>query len=136
MNKNGCPHRVSRRAGLAFNARSGPRQEPQWVYTGRRVRIYRTQRIRHRRRQSLLGEARKNTREQCPNRTGLTMAGGLLTGFVDAAYDDISPEQLWQINVGAGFNALPLCRNSKSALVNTLELREMRNQTTPFVFEL
>jgi hypothetical protein len=39
----------------------------------------------------------------------LTTAGGpLFTGFVDgsfAAYDDGSLEQLWEVNVGAGFNA-------------------------------
>jgi alcohol dehydrogenase (cytochrome c) len=69
-----------------------------------------------------------------------------------AAYDDTSLEQLWEINVGSGFNAPPmtfevggkqyvailtgLSRNAKAALVNTRELREMRNQTMLFVFGL
>jgi alcohol dehydrogenase (cytochrome c) len=42
----------------------------------------------------------------------LTTAGGLVfTGFGDgsfAAYDDVSLEQLWKINVGSGFNAPPI----------------------------
>jgi alcohol dehydrogenase (cytochrome c) len=69
-----------------------------------------------------------------------------------AAYDDTSLEQLWQINVGAGFNAPPMTfevgakqyvailtglgRVAKATLVNTPELREMRNQTMLFVFGL
>jgi alcohol dehydrogenase (cytochrome c) len=83
-------------------------------------------------------------------------AGGLLfTGLVDgsfAAYDDTSLEQLWEINVGSGFNAPPMTfefggkqyvailtglgRNAKAALVNTPELRELRSQTMLFVFGL
>jgi alcohol dehydrogenase (cytochrome c) len=69
-----------------------------------------------------------------------------------AAYDDISLEQLWEINVGVGFNAPPMTFEvgdkqyvailtglggpAKSTLVNTPELREMRNQTMLFVFGL
>jgi alcohol dehydrogenase (cytochrome c) len=84
----------------------------------------------------------------------LTTAGGLVfTGFGDGsfvAYDDMSLEQLWKINVGSGFNAPPmtfeaggkqyvaimsgLSRNSKGKLVLAPELREMRNQTMLFVF--
>jgi len=103
------------------------------------------------------GEVKKKIHNPYPNRSAaLTTAGGLLfTGFVDgsfAAYDDISLEQLWEVNVGAGFNAPPvtfeiggkqyvailtgLGRNAKTALVNTPELREMRNQTMLFVFRL
>ncbi len=103
------------------------------------------------------GEVKKKVHSQYPNRSAaLTTAGGLLfTGFVDgsfAAYDDISLEQLWEINVGAGFNAPPMTfevggkqyvailtglgGNAKAALVNTPELREMRNQTMLFVFGL
>jgi alcohol dehydrogenase (cytochrome c) len=103
------------------------------------------------------GEVKKKTHSQYPNRSAaLTTAGGLLfTGFVDgsfAAYDDISLEQLWEVNVGAGFNAPPMTfevggkqyvailtglgGNAKAALVNTPELREMRNQTMLFVFGL
>jgi len=69
-----------------------------------------------------------------------------------AAYDDTSLESLWEINLGVGFNAPPksfevggrryvailtgLGRNARTALVNTPELREMRNQTMLFVFGL
>ena len=101
------------------------------------------------------GEVKKKLHKPYPNRSAaLTTAGGLLfTGFVDgtfAAYDDTSLEPLWEINVGAGFNAPPMTfevggkqyvailtglgRNARTALVNTPELREMRNQTMLFVF--
>jgi alcohol dehydrogenase (cytochrome c) len=103
------------------------------------------------------GEVKKKMRKPYPNRSAaLTTAGGLLfTGFVDgsfAAYDDTSLEQLWEINVGSGFNAPPMTfevggkqyvailsglgRNAKAALVYTPELREMRHQTMLFVFGL
>ena len=101
------------------------------------------------------GEVKKKLHNPYPNRSAaLTTAGGLLfTGFVDgtfAAYDDTSLEPLWEVNVGAGFNAPPMTfevggkqyvailtglgRNARTALVNTPELREMRNQTMLFVF--
>jgi alcohol dehydrogenase (cytochrome c) len=101
------------------------------------------------------GEVKKKLHNSYPNRSAaLTTAGGLLfTGYVDgsfAAYDDLSLEPLWEINVGAGVNAPPmtfetggkqyvailtgLSRNGRAALVNTPELREMRNQTMLFVF--
>ena len=103
------------------------------------------------------GEVKKKLHKPHPDHSAaLTTAGGLLfTGFVDgsfAAYDDASLEQLWQINVGAGFNAPPMTfevggkqyvailtglgRNGRTALVNTPELREMRSQTMLFVFGL
>jgi alcohol dehydrogenase (cytochrome c) len=103
------------------------------------------------------GEVKKKMRKPYPNRSAaLTTGGGLLfTGFVDgsfAAYDDTSLEQLWEINVGSGFNAPPMTfevggkqyvailsglgRNAKAALVYTPELREMRHQTMLFVFGL
>jgi len=86
----------------------------------------------------------------------LTTAGGLVfTGLGDGtfvAYDDMSLEQLWKINVGSGFNAPPmtfeaggkqyiaimsgLSQISKGRLILTPELREMRNQTMLFVFSL
>jgi alcohol dehydrogenase (cytochrome c) len=105
----------------------------------------------------LSGEVKKKVHKPYPNRSAaLTTAGGLLfTGLVDgsfAAYDDISLEQLWQVNVGVGINAPPmtfgvggkqyvailsgLSRGAKNALANTPELREMRNQTMLFVFGL
>jgi alcohol dehydrogenase (cytochrome c) len=69
-----------------------------------------------------------------------------------AAYDDLSLEQLWEVNVGGGFNAPPMTfevggkqyvailtglgRVAKTTLVNTPELRELRSQTMLFVFGL
>ena len=103
------------------------------------------------------GEVKKKMRKPYPNRSAaLTTAGGLLfTGFVDgsfAAFDDISLEQIWEVDVGVGINAPPMTFEvggkqyvailtglgvpARSALVNTPELREMRNQTMLFVFGL
>jgi alcohol dehydrogenase (cytochrome c) len=103
------------------------------------------------------GDVKKKLHQPYPNHSAaLTTAGGLIfTGFVDgsfAAYDDVSLEKLWEINVGVGFNAPPmtfeaggkqyiaimsgLSRVTKATLVNTPELREMRNQTMLFVFGL
>ena len=103
------------------------------------------------------GEIKKKIHKPYPNHSAaLTTAGGLLfTGLIDgsfAAYDDTSLEQLWEINVGVGFNAPPMTfevggkqyvailtglgRVAKTTLVNTPELREMRNQTMLFVFGL
>ncbi len=105
----------------------------------------------------LTGEVKKRAHSSFSNVSGtLATAGGLVfTGFVDGtlvAYDDTSLEPLWKINVGSGFNAPPmsfeaggkqyvailsgLSRQSKGRLVNTPELREMRNQTMLFVFGL
>jgi alcohol dehydrogenase (cytochrome c) len=103
------------------------------------------------------GEVKKKVHKPYPNHSAaLTTAGSLLfTGFIDgsfAAYDDISLEQLWEVNVGVGLDAPPttfeaggkqyvailtgLSRPAKNTLVNTPELREMRNQTMLFVFGL
>jgi alcohol dehydrogenase (cytochrome c) len=103
------------------------------------------------------GEVKTRVHKLYPNHSAaLTTAGGLLfTGLIDgsfAAYDDTSLEQLWQINVGAGFNAPPMTfevggkqyvailaglgRLARTTLANTPELREMRNQTMLFVFGL
>jgi alcohol dehydrogenase (cytochrome c) len=105
----------------------------------------------------LSGEVKQRVHKPYPNHSAaLTTAGGLLfTGLIDgsfAAYDDTSLEQLWQINVGTGFNAPPMTfevggkqyvaisaglgRLARTTLANTPELREMRNQTMPFVFAL
>jgi alcohol dehydrogenase (cytochrome c) len=59
------------------------------------------------------GEVRNRVRAAYPNYSAaLTTAGGLVfTGFGDgtfAAYDDMSLEPLWRINVGSGFNAPPI----------------------------
>jgi alcohol dehydrogenase (cytochrome c) len=103
------------------------------------------------------GDVKKKLHKPYPNHSAaLTTAGGLLfTGLIDgslAAYDDSSLEQLWEVNVGVGFNAPPMTfevggkqyvailtglgRVAKTTLVNTPELREMRNQTMLFVFGL
>jgi alcohol dehydrogenase (cytochrome c) len=105
----------------------------------------------------LNGEVKRKLHKPYPNNSAaLTTAGGLLfTGLIDgsfAAYDDVSLEQLWEVNVGVGFNAPPmtfevggkqyvailtgLSRFTKFQLENTPELREMRNQTMLFVFGL
>jgi alcohol dehydrogenase (cytochrome c) len=103
------------------------------------------------------GEVKDRARVPYPNYSAaLTTAGGLVfTGLGDGtfiAYDDMSLEQLWKVNVGSGFNAPPmtfeaggrqyvaimsgLSQISKGRLVLTPELREMRNQTMLFVFGL
>ena len=105
----------------------------------------------------LTGEVKKRAHSTFSDVSGvLTTGGGLVfTGYVDGtfvAYDDVTLAPLWKINVGSGFNAPPmsfeaggkqyvailsgLSRQSKGRLVNTPELREMRNQTMLFVFGL
>jgi alcohol dehydrogenase (cytochrome c) len=59
------------------------------------------------------GEVRNRVRASYPNfSAALTTAGGLLfTGLGDGtfvAYDDVSLEPLWKINVGVGINAPPM----------------------------
>jgi alcohol dehydrogenase (cytochrome c) len=103
------------------------------------------------------GEVKNRVRAPYPNfSAALTTAGGLLfTGLGDGtfvAYDDMSLEPLWRINVGAGINAPPmtfeaggrqylaimtgLSRVSKLRVTLTPELRDIRNQTMLFVFGL
>ena len=105
----------------------------------------------------LTGEIKKRIHIPYPDNAGaLSTAGGLVfTAFTDgtfAAYDDVSLEQLWKINVGNGFMAPPmtfevggkqyvailsgLSRISLRALSFTPELKEQRNQTMLFVFAL
>jgi alcohol dehydrogenase (cytochrome c) len=79
----------------------------------------------------------------------------VFTGLIDGtliAYDDTTLDELWQVNVGAGFNAPPMTFETGSKQyvailtgisaitemrhVLTPELREMRNQTMLFVFGL
>ncbi len=103
------------------------------------------------------GEIRKKVHIPYTNYSGvLSTAGGVIfTGFTDgtfAAYDDSTLEQLWKINVGAGFNAPPMTfevggrqyvailsglspiARSKHQLIP--ELKDQRNQTMLFVFGL
>ena len=103
------------------------------------------------------GKITKSIHVPYPNYSGtLSTAGGVVfAGFTDgtfAAYDDVTLEQLWKINVGTGFNAPPMTFevNGKQyvAILSGLsasargkhqlipELREQRNQTLLFVFSL
>ena len=103
------------------------------------------------------GDVKKRVRMSYPNSSAaLSTAGGLVfTGLIDgtfAAYDDTSLEQLWKVNVGIGLNAPPMTfavgdkqyvailaglgRFARFTLVNTPELRDMRNQTMLVVFGL
>jgi alcohol dehydrogenase (cytochrome c) len=105
----------------------------------------------------LTGEIRKKVRVAYPNYSGALATGGglVFTGFTDgtfAAYDDVTLEQVWKINIGTGFNAPPMTFEvngkqyvailtglspiSRRRLGFTPELREQRNQTMLFVFGL
>ena len=90
-------------------------------------------------------------------RTGtLSTAGGLvfvalLDGTI-AAYDETTLDELWKVNVGAGFTAPPMTFEvngkqyiaiasgssavSRAKLVNTPELRDQRQATVLYVFGL
>src|SRR5712675_272248 len=103
------------------------------------------------------GEIKKNVHLRYPNYSGtLATAGGLVfLGLLDgtvAAFDDISLDELWKINVGSGFSAPPMTFEvsgrqyvaivsgpstaAKNKLVNTPELKEQRNATVLYVFGL
>jgi alcohol dehydrogenase (cytochrome c) len=103
------------------------------------------------------GEVKKNTHLRYPNYSGtLATAGGLVfLGLLDgtvAAFDDTTLEELWNTNVGTGFTAPPMTFEvngkqyiaitsgpsavSKAKLLNTPELKEMRNATVLYVFAL
>jgi alcohol dehydrogenase (cytochrome c) len=105
----------------------------------------------------LTGEVKKNLHLAYPNYSGtLATAGGLiflaLTDGTVAAYDDSTLDELWKINVGAGFSAPPMtfAVNGKqyiaiasgasnaalTKLINTPELKEQRNATMLYVFAL
>src|SRR5215469_5371922 len=105
----------------------------------------------------LTGEVKKNAHLRYPNYSGALSTGGglvfigLLDGTV-AAFDDITLEQLWKINVGSGFTAPPMTFEvngnqyvaiasgpsaaGRSRLVNTPELKNQRQATVLFVFGL
>jgi alcohol dehydrogenase (cytochrome c) len=105
----------------------------------------------------LTQEIRRSTHLRYPNYSGtLATAGGLVfLGLLDgtlAAFDDNTLDQLWEINIGTGFTAPPMTFEvngkqyvaitsgpsavSKAKLVNTPELKEMRNATVLYVFAL
>jgi alcohol dehydrogenase (cytochrome c) len=105
----------------------------------------------------LSGEVKKSIRLRYPNYSGtLSTAGGLiflalLDGTI-AAFDETTLDELWKINVGAGFTAPPMTFEvngkqyiaiasgssavSRAKLVNTVELQDQRQATILFVFGL
>jgi alcohol dehydrogenase (cytochrome c) len=105
----------------------------------------------------LSGEVKKSVHLRYPNYSGtLATAGGLVfLGLLDgtiAAYDDTTLDELWKVNVGTGFCAPPvtfevngkqylaiasgLSSAARAKLVNTPELKEIRNSTVLYVFAL
>jgi alcohol dehydrogenase (cytochrome c) len=105
----------------------------------------------------LSGEVRKKFHSIYQNNSGLlsTAGGVIFTGYTNgtfAAFDDITLEELWKINVGTGFAAPPmtfeangrqyvailagLSRAARSRNNLAPELRDMRSQTMLFVFGL
>jgi alcohol dehydrogenase (cytochrome c) len=103
------------------------------------------------------GEVKKSVHLRYPNYSEtLATAGrliflGLLDGTV-AAFDDTSLDELWKVNVGAGFCAPPMTFEvngkqylaiasgrstpAKAKLVNTPELKEQRDATVLYAFGL
>jgi alcohol dehydrogenase (cytochrome c) len=103
------------------------------------------------------GEVKKSIHLRYPNYSGtLATAGGLiflalLDGTI-AAYDETTLDELWRVNVGAGFTAPPMTFEvngkqylaiasgssavSRAKLVNTPELRDQRQSTVLYVFAL
>jgi alcohol dehydrogenase (cytochrome c) len=105
----------------------------------------------------LTGEIKRNVHLRYPNYSGtLATAGGLVfLGLLDgtvAAFDDTTLAELWRVNIGTGFTAPPMTFEvngrqyvaiasgpssvARSKLVNTPELKEMRNATVLYVFAL
>ena len=103
------------------------------------------------------GQIKRKAHSLYPNNSGvLSTAGGVIfTGYTDgtfAAFDDVTLDRLWKINVGTGFAAPPmtfevggkqyvailsgLSRASRSRNNFDPEIRNMRNQTMLFVFGL
>ena len=103
------------------------------------------------------GEIKKSVHLRYPNYSGtLATAGGLVfLGLLDgtvAAYDDATLDELWKVNIGTGFCAPPmtfevngkqylaiasgLSAPARAKLVNTPELKEIRNSTVLYVFAL
>jgi alcohol dehydrogenase (cytochrome c) len=105
----------------------------------------------------LTGDIKKSVHLRYPNYSGtLATAGGLVfLGLLDgtvAAYDDTTLDELWKVNIGTGFCAPPmtfevngkqylaiasgLSAPARAKLVNTPELKEIRNSTVLYVFAL
>ena len=105
----------------------------------------------------ITGEVKKSIQLRYPNYSGtLATAGGviflaLLDGTI-AAYDETTLDELWKVNMGAGFTAPPMTFEvngrqyvaiasgasavARAKLVNTLELRDQRQATVLYVFGL
>jgi alcohol dehydrogenase (cytochrome c) len=105
----------------------------------------------------ITGEIKKSVHLRYPNYAGaLSTAGGLvfialLDGTV-AAFDDTTLEEMWKFNVGSGITTPPMSFeaggkqyvaissgasiSSRARLVNTPELRDLRNVTMLYVFGL
>jgi alcohol dehydrogenase (cytochrome c) len=105
----------------------------------------------------LTGEVKASVHLRYPNYSGtLATAGGLiflalLDGTI-AAYDENTLDELWKINVGAGFTAPPMTfavngkqylaiasgssAVSRAKLINTPELKDQRQATVLYVFAL
>jgi alcohol dehydrogenase (cytochrome c) len=103
-------------------------------------------------------EIRKNVHLRYANYSGtLATAGGLIfLGLVDgtvAAFDDTTLDELWKVNIGAGFSAPPMTFEvngrqyvaiasgpsppaKRRGLANVLELKDQRNATVLYVFGL
>ncbi|MBO0751782.1 MAG: PQQ-binding-like beta-propeller repeat protein, partial [Bradyrhizobiaceae bacterium] len=105
----------------------------------------------------ITGEIKKSVHLRYPNYAGaLSTAGGLvfvalLDGTV-AAFDDTTLEELWKFNVGSGITTPPMSFevngkqyvaistgasiSSRARLINTPELKDLRNVTMLYVFGL
>jgi alcohol dehydrogenase (cytochrome c) len=105
----------------------------------------------------ITGEIKKNVHLRYPNYAGaLATAGGLvfvalLDGTV-AAFDDTTLEEVWKFNVGSGITTPPMSFeangrqyvaistgasiSSRARLINTPELKDLRNVTMLYVFGL
>jgi alcohol dehydrogenase (cytochrome c) len=103
------------------------------------------------------GEIKKNVHLPYPNYAGaLTTGGGLvfvalLDGTI-AAFDDTTLDEVWKFNVGSGITTPPMSFevngkqyvaiasgasvSSRARLVNTPELKDLRNVTMLYVFGL
>ena len=105
----------------------------------------------------MTGEVKKSIHLRYPNYSGtLATAGGLIfLALLDGtigAYDENTLDELWRVNVGAGFTAPPMTFEvngrqyvaiasgasavSRAKLVNTPELRDQRQATVLYVFAL
>jgi alcohol dehydrogenase (cytochrome c) len=102
------------------------------------------------------GEVKKNVHLRYPNYAGALAIGGglvfvaLLDGTV-AAFDDTTLDEVWKFNVGSGITTPPMSFevngtqyvaiasesvSSRARLINTPELKDLRNVTMLYVFGL